>query len=530
MARMNTKAASVKNTAKSPVSTKKSGKKIATHEGGTGFKRTAKGELFLAAVTSLNEDTFYESAEDRQERVAKLVAKVAKDGEWVLGLVGWLRRDAGLRAVPVMVAAEAVSYRLSKGMNGLNREIVRASIGRLDETSEFIAYWLERFGRKIPSAVKRGIGDALNDLLNEGSYLKWSGRASRGSVSLGDVINLTHAKPKDEHQSALYQVVLDRQYGAEEDLSALPVMKARQEFLSMPVDKQVRALSGKNADKVIRSARLTHEVVAGSIGKIPAEVWESLIPHMGYTALRMNLRRISESGVSLDVIDEINKVLRDKEKVARAKVMPIDFLRAYRNAPLDFHAALQRGANGVLGNIPALKGRTLVLLDRSGSMGDRLSSKSQITRQDAANVFAAALALRCEDVDVVAFDNDSQRISITSKDLLKVVEKDMPDSWGGTYTARAFREHYDNHDRVIVLTDEQTSMSSYWTGGESLDEALDAELKKGATVFTWNLAGYTAAHNQFKDRRWTFGGLTDKGFQMIPLLEKGVSQSWPWEK
>jgi len=66
MARMNTKAASVKNTAKSPVSTKKSGKKIATHEGGTGFKRTAKGELFLAAVTSLNEDTFYESAEDRQ--------------------------------------------------------------------------------------------------------------------------------------------------------------------------------------------------------------------------------------------------------------------------------------------------------------------------------------------------------------------------------------------------------------------------------------------------------------------------------
>mgnify|MGYP001762261059 FL=1 len=337
------------------------------------------------------------------------------------------------------------------------------------------------------------------------------------------------AKPKNSHQSALYQAVLDRQYGAKEDLTALPVMKARQDFLSIPVDKQIKVLSGKKADSVIKSARLTHEVVAGSIGKIPAEVWESLIPHMGYTALRMNLRRISESGVSLDVIDEINKVLRDKEKVARAKVMPIDFLRAYRNAPLDFHAALQRGANGVLDNIPALKGHTLVLLDRSGSMGDYLSSKSQITRQDAANVFAAALALRCEDVDVVAFDTNSQKVHITSKDLLKVVENDMPNSRGGTYTARAFREHYNNHDRVIVLTDEQTSMSSYWTGGESLDEALDAGLKKGAAMFTWNLAGYTAAHNQSKDRRWTFGGLTDKGFQMIPLLEKGVSQSWPWE-
>lgn len=526
MGRINKKNLVNRNAATTPVTT--TGEKTSTFEGGDGWKRDAKSELFLAAITSLNEDTFYESASARTGRIANLVREVAADQDWVLGFVGWLRKDVGLRTVPLMVAAETVHYRLSEGMTGGNRELVRAAIARLDEVSEFTAYWLERFGRTIPSAVKRGLGDALNTLLNEGSFLKWSGKAARGSVSLADVINLSHAKPKDKRQAALYSAVLDRQYGNAEDLSSLPVLRARHNFLALSKEEQIAALSGEDADRWIRAARLTHEAIAGAIGTIPADVWENLIPHMGYTALRMNLRRISEAGVSLDTIDSINKVLRDTEQVARARVMPIDFLRAYRNAPLDFHAALQRGANGALDNIPALSGRTLVLLDRSGSMYDRLSSRSGITRQDAANVFAAALALRCEDMDVVAFDNESEKIKITSRDLLKVVEDDMPEPGGGTYTARAFEKYYDNHDRVIVLTDEQTSSS--WFGEKSLDEALDTGLKPGATVFTWNLAGYSAAHGKTTDRRWTFGGLTDKGFQMIPLLEAGVSSGWPWEQ
>lgn len=46
-----------------------------------------------------------------------------------------------------------------------------------------------------------------------------------------------------------------------------------------------------------------------------------------------------------------------------------------------------------LAAVPALKGSTLVLLDRSGSMSGILSAKSSLTCQDTANVFAAALAL-----------------------------------------------------------------------------------------------------------------------------------------
>lgn len=73
MSRMNTRTARPKNTATTPVAT--TDRVALTHEGALGYTRTPKSELFLAAVTSLNEDTFYESANDRIKRVQNLARK-----------------------------------------------------------------------------------------------------------------------------------------------------------------------------------------------------------------------------------------------------------------------------------------------------------------------------------------------------------------------------------------------------------------------------------------------------------------------
>ena len=536
MARLNTKGATPR---KGVGAVKTVNVTAVTHEGGAGFKRDAKSELFLAAVSSFNEDLFYEQADKRQARIATLVAEVASDHEWIEGFVSWLRNEAGLRAIPVIVAAEAVNARLALGLAGNNREIVRASIARLDESAEFLAFWMSRFGRRVPSAVKRGLSDALNDKLNENSFLKWRGRASKGNVSLRDALNIVRAKPKDEHQSALYGAVIAHAYGREVDVSNLPIVKARADFLALSDEAKVAALTGPDAEDTIRSARLTHEVIAGAIGKIPADVWEALIPQMGYTALRMNLRRISEAGVSDDTVNKINKTLADPENVASSKTMPIQFLAAYRNAPLDFAGALQKGANGALDNVPVLSGRTLILVDHSGSMGAKLSERSSLTYSDAANVFAAALALKAENADVVAFNHDSRKVSIVGNDLLRVAES-LPSPSGSTQTARAVAKWYDNHDRVIVLTDEQfwswgnvggdvfLTDEQFWSWGNVGGDVFTA-VPKNVPAFTWNLAGYEAAHAASGPARFTFGGLTDKGFEMIPLIEKGLDQGFPWE-
>ena len=521
MARLNTKTSKPRNGATKLATT---GARTINHQGGVGFLRDEKTELFLTAVSSLNEDTFYESAKDRRGRIAELIKATSQDTEWTLGLVTWLRKEAGLRTIPSIIAAHSVKARLDKGISGSNRYIISAALGRMDENAEILAYWMETYGRTIPSAVKRGVADSVLRGLNQGSYLKWRGKASRGAVSLVDVINLTHPKPTTEEQAKLLKLIVDEAYGNVTDTSGLDVIKNRDEFLALDKDDQITLLSGGSSGTVIRLASLTHEVIAGAIGVIPAEVWENLVPHMGYKALRMNLRRIHESGVNDEVIDTITARLKDAEVIRKSNPMPIEFLAAFRNAPLDFAPAIQRAANYSLENVPALKGRTLILVDTSGSMACNLSERGTLARLEAARVFGAALAIRAENPTLVSFSADSTEIKVNGKDLLRVAES-ITNFRLGTETKRAIDRHYADHDRIIIITDEQPGYS-YWDGRKA---DVFANIPENVPTFTWNLGGYRTGHSEIKVNRYTFGGLTDKGFQMIPLLESGLNQGWPWE-
>jgi hypothetical protein len=527
MARLNNNSNTVRK-GLGPLST--TGQVVQNPEGGLGYKRDPRSELFLATVTSLNEDTFYETAEERQNRIAKLVSNIATDADWVHGLVDWLRNVVGLRSVPTIIAVETVKARLDAGLAGKNRSIIRAAIGRIDEASDVLAYWMSRHGRRIPSCVKRGVGDALNTLLTENSFLKWRGRASNGAVSLRDVLNLTHPTPKDVHQEALFNAVIADAYNRDFDDSNLPIIKARREFLALSKTAQIELLTGNEAERIIRKARLTHEVVAGALGKIPAEVWDNLVPFMGYQALRMNLRRIADSGIGPATIAKINSILADEKLVANSRTMPIEFLAAYRSAPLDFAGALQQGANGALSNIPQLAGRTLILVDNSGSMYTYMSRRGTLLRSDAANMFAAALALRAENAEVWTYNDSATKQEIRSNDLLRVAEA-MPAPFGGTDTRIALETAYNGHDRVILLTDEQNGYlgyNRYYNSGTV--DVFEGVIPTNVPTFTWNLAGYEAAQAVNKPGRFTFGGLSDKGFQMIPLIERGFDTGWPWEK
>src|SRR5699024_6786050 len=97
MARLNTKTSKPRNGATKLAT---NGARTINHQGGVGFLRDEKTELFLASVSSLNEDTFYYTAQDRRGRIAELIKVTSVDTEWTLGLVGWLRKEAGLRTIP----------------------------------------------------------------------------------------------------------------------------------------------------------------------------------------------------------------------------------------------------------------------------------------------------------------------------------------------------------------------------------------------------------------------------------------------
>lgn len=494
-----------------------------TFEGAAGWLRDEKSELFLAAVTDLNESFFYETSGERRDRTRRLVERVAvADPEWVLGLVGWLRGTAGLRSSAVNVAVAAARARtLSPGHAGVTRRVVDAAIARADEPAEVLACWVAAYGRGVPSAVKRGVGDGVRRTWNEGSVLKWRGKGARGGVDMRDVLNLTHPAP-GVGQAALFEAVLADAYGRAVDDEALPIMRARRAFLALSRDEQVAALLA-DGSTVLRDARLTHEVVSSALGDVPAAVWEVLVPGMGYTALLMNLRRIADAGVDRATISAVNERIGDPDAVRRSGVMPVRFLSAYRYAPLVFAAALQDAMDVSTRNVPVLPGRSLVLVDCSGSMGFALSERGTLTRMDAAAVFGAALALRGEDVDLVAFGTGSRVVAFRRGDgVLRLAER-MTANMGGTHTRDAVSTHYSGHDRVVVLTDEQAT-------GRWILNRVFASVPEEVHAFTWNLAGYGAGHAATGSHRHVFGGLSDAGFDLIQRVEAGFAGGWPWEK
>lgn len=522
MARYNTPAV-----AQGPITT--TGLTATTHEGGAGSVRDGRSELFLAAVSSFNEDQFYENAGQRLARMQPLIATLAvHDPTWLLNLVRWLRTTAHLRAVPTAIAADAIHYRLAGGFHGGNREFVTAAVQRADEAPEFLAYWVSQHGRKIPSSVKRGLADVMNGL-NEYGWLKWKGKGKRGNFSLGDVLNLTHAKPADGYREALFEAVIADAYGRDPSvlaLEVLPMVNARQVWGRLDVGQKREML---HDERFVREAGITHEVAAGALGRLTATDWKALIPTMGFQALLMNLRRFDEAGIDAWTRTVVQTRLRDPEQVRKSKMYPIRFLTAYRNAPLEYAGDLERAANLVLDNVPSLPGQSLILVDRSGSMDHLLSAKGTLKRIDAANVFGAALALRAENADLVAFGTSSQVVPFRAgESLLRLA--DQPANMGGTNTQTAVSHHYRNHNRVIVITDEQYTGNRYWGyGREEQPGGVFASVPKSVPCFTWNVAGYQFGHDEDGAKRFTFGGLSDVGMDLIVPLERGISQRWPWE-
>jgi hypothetical protein len=517
-----------------------------TAEGGPGYLRDTKSELFLLSVANMvAEDTFYERARDRDDRYTALVRQLAvADPAWTGDFLRWLRSDANMRSASLVGAAEFVHARLANGgaqqlprqdhvtegtdslaySTGANRRVVADVLQRADEPGEFLAYWTSRYGRALPKPVKRGVGDAVRRLYSEYALLKYD-TASKG-FRFGDVLELTHPEPSTPQQGHLFRVALDRRHSRENTTiqGALTMLVAN---LQLRLEANEHPSVLLDAER-LREAGMTWEDVLSLAGSRldKAALWTALIPSMAYMALLRNLRNFDEAGLPDDVAATVAARLVDPEQVARSRQLPYRFLSAYRAVSnLRWSHPLEKALNLSLANIPQLPGRTLILVDRSPSMfphylhmhapqvQERVK-KTGITLADQAALFGAALALRCADALVVQYGARSEEVDIPrGGSVLPLLARFT--EIGGTETFAAMQTHFRGHDRVVILTDEQTR------GGADPTPA-------GVPVYTWNLGGYQAGHMAGGRNRHTFGGLTDGAFKMIPLLEAGKSQSWPW--
>jgi hypothetical protein len=499
-----------------------------TYEGAAGYARDSRSELFLLAVANMvGEDTFYESAGNRDQRYAELVAKVAvTDPTWTAGFLAWLRAEGNMRSAPLVGALEAAKAMVAAGIPGA-RPIVASVLQRADEPGEALAYWLSNSGRSMPKPVKRGIADGALRLYSEYPLLKYD-TGSHG-VRFADVIELTHPgdrkgsrqRIRGPWQGDLFEHAIDRRHSrANPTPESLAMVQANRDLRALLEEEPFAALE----TGALKAAGMTWEDVLSLVGsKVDkAKLWAALIPLMGYMALLRNLRNFDVAGVPDDVAFKVAERLADREQVVRSRQFPLRFLAAYRNVPsLRWGHALEKALTASLANVPELPGRSLVLVDRSGSMFGRMSKRSELTSADAAAVFGSAVALRnVGRADLVEFGTSSSSIPVKAGDsLLRTIGRFG--NLGGTETAAAVRAHYRGHDRVLIVTDEQA-----WQGHGNPGAHLPAHVP----LYTWNLVGYRRGHGAGVPNRYTFAGLTDAAFRMVPLLEAARNAAWPWEQ
>lgn len=520
-------------------------KSTATFEGGKAYKRDAKSDLFLLAVTNMvGEDTFYESADVRDERYRTLVRAVAvTDPEWMLRFVTWLRGAANMRSAAIVAACEAVRARLDAGAPGHGRQLIAAACQRADEPGEVLAYWTGRYGRALPKPVKRGVADAVKRLYTEYSFAKYDSD-SKG-FRFGDVIDLVHPAAADDKpwQGELFRHALDRRHNRDNPVpEALPMLTARARLLSLPVDERRPALLAGVAEGTeggpgrLAEAGMTWEALAGWLqGPMDRAAWEAVIPSMGLMALARNLRNFDEAGVADEAAWKVCARFLDAAQVSRSRMLPYRWLSAYKAAPsLRWGHALEGALGHAIAGIPELPGRTLVLVDTSGSMTGRVSARSMVTHLDIGALIGVALADRAAgsgrlgDVDLVGFaDGVFTHELAKGGSVLRAVEaftKRSGEVGHGTRMVDAIANSYDEHDRVVIVSDMQTFPYYY-----NRDKGADAFIPDTVPVFGINTTGYgPSALPPGKQNRFEIGGFSDKVFTMFGLLAAGDGPAWPF--
>jgi 60 kDa SS-A/Ro ribonucleoprotein len=374
-----------------------------THEGAPAIATLSAEQQLRRSVLSclLWEDEFYE---DGQSIADRIIANAMRVTPQVLAALAIEAREVfNLRHVPLLLLE--VLSRTGKGER-LVADTVARVVQRADEPGELVALH-HRLGAKrmLPAQMRKGLARAIAKF-DEYELAKYD---RDSAVKLRDVLRLVRPTPKDEAQSALWKRVKER-------------------TLAMPDTWEV-ALSG-GADKRATFERLLRE------------------RKLGYLALLRNLRNMVQAGVDADLVRQA--ILARKGGAQR--VLPFRYVAAARAAP-QFEPFLDDALRAAIAELQALPGKTVVLVDVSGSMTSRMSRKADLRRMDAAAALGAIVP-----GDLRLFTFSSGLVEVPPRRGMAGVDAIVQSQHHGSTNlgSAVGRINALAHDRLIVVTDEQS--------------------------------------------------------------------------
>lgn len=377
---------------------------VHTHEGAVSIQSTPIKELRRSVMACmLFEDSFYESGQDSAVRMAELIKKISFEDAAIIAIEA--REKMKLRHAPLFIVRELLRIHSGRKVGDLITRVIQ----RPDEPCELLAlYWKDGKNQPLTAQLKIGLARALKKF-NSYQLSKWN---KGGAVKLRDVLFLSHAKPDNEEQAALFKQIAE---------NTLPI----------PDTWEVQLSGGANKKETFE--RLMSENKLGAM------------------ALLRNLRGMIEASVSEDAIRTALGAMKAD------RVLPFRFISAAKYAPR-LEDALEGAMFKCLAEVPKLGGKTALLIDHSGSMQAMVSSKSEISRFDAAAAIAMILRETCERVRVFTFSDRlfevPPRRGFAMVQAVKEVVNPVSTLLGSA--VRTVYREFPECNRMIVITDEQS--------------------------------------------------------------------------
>lgn len=421
-----------------------------TAQGAPAAKINAEQQLLRSVMCCmLWEDNFYENGKTVAERIKELIPLVSPD--FAAATAYYARTKMKLRHVPLLLVREMARH---PGHKALVARLLPDVIQRPDELTEFVSIYWKDGKQPLSAQVKKGLAAAFRRF-DEYALAKYN---RDNAVKLRDVLFLCHSKPTDA-----------------------------------PGDKFTKLERKAASDRVLSSdEKLYLNLINGTL-KSP-ETWENKLSagadkketftelmevgKLGAMAFVKNLRNMKESGIEKDVVAAY------AQKVKIDRVLPFRFISAARHVPA-WEDVIEPMMLRCIQGQKKLPGKTILLVDVSGSMAWALSKNSDMTRTDAAYGLGILLREVCDEVEIFTFSDSITQVAPRHGFALRdAMHQSQPHS--GTYLGNAVTViNRADYDRLIIITDEQSADAVPAPKGKGYMINVASE-KNGVGYGKWN--------------------------------------------
>lgn len=478
--------------------------------GGRAYQRSPQQALAQYASTGCFNSTFYATGEEQLDRVLTLCNEIAP--EFIARTALYARQRNQMKDMPALLCAI-----LSVKSPGLMAEIFDRVIDSPKMLRNFVQIMRSGVtGRKsLGTLPKRLVCQWIEARTDEQLFVGSVGN----SPSLADVIKMVHPKPSTPQRAALFGYLIGREY----DKAALPELVRQYE----------KFLRNTNPGKVAVPDVPFQMLTALPLTK---KDWCQIARNASWQTTRMNLNTFQRHEVfeTQEMFSLIANRLRDRDQVARTRVLPYQLLAAYVNTdgiPGPIREALQDAMEISIENVPSIEGPVYICPDVSGSMrspitGVRAGSTSKVRCIDVAALVAAALLRKNPQAEVLPFESQVVKCSLNPRDsVMTNAERLSSLPCGGTNCSAPLTELNQRKakgDLVVYVSDNESWVDSphYGRFGGGATETMKqwAEYKQRnplAKMICIDIQPYETTQAVERPDIINVGGFSDQVFGLI---------------